>query len=341
MRFDANVETADLRAIGRIAAKAEEIGFDGIWTTETQHDPFLPLVPAALSTTRLEVGTAIALAFPRSPTVTAHTAWDLARVSEGRFILGLGTQVKAHIERRYSVTWDSPVERLRDYIGAMRAVWHTWQTGERLRYGGHFYTLKLMTPFFAPEPLPEGVGQPPVYIAGVNKNLCRLAGEVCQGFHAHPFNSPRYLRQCVLPWIGEGLEMAGRKRGDIQVTCSVFAITGRNSEEKERVRQAVRQQIAFYASTPSYRPVLATHGWEDRGEELSRLAGRGRWQEMGNVITDEMLAQFAVEAETLAGAAAEARNRYNGLLDRIALYLPFKPGERDEEWSAAARVFAE
>lgn len=340
MRLDANIETGDLSAMGTIAARAEELGFAGIWTTETQHDPFLPLVPAALGTTKLELGTAIAVAFPRSPTVTAHTAWDLARVSGGRFILGLGTQVKAHIERRYSVAWDSPVDRLRDYIGAMRAVWHCWQTGERLRYEGEFYTLKLMTPFFAPEPLPEGISEPPVYIAGVNKNLCRLAGEICQGFHAHPFNSARYLRESVLPWISEGLGRAGRERGDIQVTCSIFAITGQNAEEREKVRREVRQQIAFYASTPSYRTVLAAHGWEEHGEELSRLAGRGRWQEMGDVMTDEMLAEFSLEGESLVDVALEANKRYTGLLDRVALYLPFKPGERDEEWSEAARVFA-
>jgi probable F420-dependent oxidoreductase len=337
MLFDALIGTADLGEAGRTAEAAERLGLDGLWTNETAHDPFLPLVPAALATSRVRLGTAVAIAFPRSPTAMAYTAWDLARASGGRFILGLGTQVKAHIERRFSVPWDAPVERLRDYIGAVRAVWECWQTGERLRYEGPYYSLKLMTPFFSPPPLPEPSHTPPIFIAGVNRRLCRLAGEVCDGFHAHAFHTPLYLREYVLPWIEEGLASAGRERGDVQVCTSVFAIVGRG-DERARAREDVRKQIAFYASTPSYRTLLDAHGWEATGEQLSRLAGRGRWDELGMLITDDMLAEFVVEGDTLAGAARSIKERYTGVVDRVALYVPFAPGERDNEWREAAAV---
>jgi probable F420-dependent oxidoreductase len=325
-----------LAAAGVTAARAEEIGFDAVWTSETAHDPFLPLVPAALSTSRIGLGTAVAVAFPRSPTIIAHTAFDLARESKGRFILGLGTQVKAHIERRFAGTWDAPVERLRDYIGAVRAVWSCWQTGERLRYESPHYTLKLMTPFFSPEPLPDAAWTPPIYIAGVNRMLCRLAGEVCDGFHAHPFHTQRYLRQAVLPWIEEGLAAAGRSRDSLQLSAAVFVITG-SGAAREAATEEVRRQIAFYASTPSYRTLLTLHGWDEQGEELSRLASRGRWDEMGALVTDEMLLEFAIVASDLPEAAASLRARYDGLLDRAAFYTPFVPGERDEEWQEAVR----
>ena len=336
MWFDAVMAPATLQAAGPQAAAAEALGLDGVWTSETQHDPFLPLGPAALATRRVTLGTAIAVAFPRSPTITAQTAWDLAAASEGRFVLGLGTQVKAHIERRFGLTWEPPVARLRDYIGAVRAVWHTWQTGERLRYEGDFYTLKLMTPFFSPPPLT--VPPPPIYIAGVNAGLCRLAGEICDGFQVHPLHTVAYLRDAVLPWIAEGLALAGRPRPAVQVCTTVFVIAG-TGPERAAMREAARRQIAFYASTPSYAPVLAYHGWEAAGPALNALAGRGRWDEMGAVIDDSMLAAFAVEGDTFAAAARAAQARYAGLADRVGFYLPFVPGQRDAEWAAAAAVF--
>jgi probable F420-dependent oxidoreductase len=334
MFLDAAINPAGLREAGRVAAEAERIGFHGVWTSEIQHDPFLPLGPAAVATSRIRLGTAVALAFPRSPTVTAYIAWDLAQASGGRFVLGLGTQVKAHIERRFAAPWGAPVARLRDYIGAVRAVWRCWQTGERLRYQGEFYELKLMTPFFSPEPLPSPAHQPPVYIAGVNRALCRLAGEACDGFHVHPFHTRRYLEEAVRPWIGEGLAAAGRRRSDIAVCASVFAIVGRGAA-RDTMRGEVRRQVAFYASTPSYRTLLEMHGWGEQGTELSRLAGRGRWDEMPALVGDDMLAEFAVEGDSLAEAASALRTRYDGTLDRATFYLPFTPGERDEEWQAA------
>lgn len=337
MHLDALIRPG-LHEAARAAGTAEQLGFHGLWTNETAHDPFLPLVPAALATKRVQLGTAVAIAFPRSPTALAYTAFDLARASQGRFILGLGTQVKAHIERRFSVAWDTPVERLRDYIGALRAVWACWQTGERLRYESLHYNIRLMTPFFSPPPLDDMAQIPPIFIAGVNRRLCKLAGEMCDGFHVHPFHTPRYLRQKILSWIEEGLNATGRQRGSIQVCASVFAITG---QDRDRAREETRKQIAFYASTPSYRTQLEAHGWSDVGEQLSRLASRGRWDEMAALITDDMLAEVAVEAPTLPEAARILKERYTGLADRLALYVPFTPGERDDEWAEAAAVFGE
>ncbi|MDQ3706025.1 MAG: TIGR03617 family F420-dependent LLM class oxidoreductase [Chloroflexota bacterium] len=336
MQFDAFIDPQELSGAGQIAAGAEQLGFSAIWTLETKHDPFLPLVLAASATSRLELGTSIALAFPRSPTSMAYTAWDMAALSRGRFILGLGTQVKAHIERRFAAQWGPPAEKLGDYIAAMRAVWQCWRTGERLRYEGPFYTLKLMTPFFSPDPLPYP--DPPIFIAGLNRGLCRLAGQVCQGFHAHPLHTPRFLREATLPWITEGLVDAGRTRSDIQVNAPVFAILGRGAA-RDRAREDVRRQIAFYAATPSYRTLLEVHGWEAAGEQLTRLAARGRWDDMGVLITDEMLAEIAVEGETLADAARAIQQTRAGLLDRTSLYLPFTPGDLDEEWKQAITAF--
>jgi probable F420-dependent oxidoreductase len=296
-------------------------------------------VPAAIATSKIGLGTAVAIAFPRSPTITAHTSFDLALESKGRFILGLGTQVKAHIERRFATTWDAPVERLRDYIGAVRAVWQCWQTGERLRYESKHYTLKLMTPFFSPPPLPDAAWLPPIFIAGVNRQLCRLAGELCDGFHVHPFHTPRYLSEAILPWIGEGLTESGRPRRNVQVSASVFVITGTGAA-REAMRAEVRRQIAFYASTPSYRTLLTVHGWDEQGDALSRLARYGRWEAMGDLITDEMLAELAIEARDLPEAVSLLRSRYNGLLDRAAFYLPFVPGERDDEWREALQYLS-
>jgi probable F420-dependent oxidoreductase len=338
MEFDTWIETDDLRGVAAAAQAAAALGFAALWTNETRHDPYLPLVLAAAATTRLKLGTAIALAFPRSPTSTAHTAWDLARLSEGRFILGLGTQVQAHIERRFGLPWGAPAARLRDYIAAVRAVWASWQTGERLRHQGEFYKLSLMTPFFNPGPNPQPAV--PIFIAGVNRGLCRLAGEVCQGFQVHPFHTVPYLREVIIPAIEEGLAAGGRTPADLQVSATIFAVVGATEAERTREQAAVRQQIAFYAATPSYRTLLALHGWDAVGAELGRRAARGEWATMGDLITDEMLAEFAVAGNTLAAAAQAARARYTGLLDRIAFYRPFVPGERDVEWRAAVGVFA-
>jgi probable F420-dependent oxidoreductase len=317
-----------------LARQAEAIGAAGAWVAETKHDPFLPLALAAEHTTRLELGTAVAIAFARSPTVIAQTAWDLAKLSGGRFRLGLGTQVKAHVERRFGLPWAAPVPRLREYIQAVRAVWHAWQTGERLNYRGEHYKLTLMTPFFNPGPLPHP--DIPIYIAGVNPVLCRLAGELAEGFHVHPYHSVKYIAEVVRPAIAEGARRAGRDPSSVVLSTAVFAAVGDSEAERAAAREHVREQIAFYASTPSYRSILELHGWDEAGEKLSALASRGRWGEMPALITGEMLAAFSIEA-AWADVGAKLRDRYAGLVDRIGLYQPFT-GDDLQKWGRVAEA---
>lgn len=328
MHFDAALPPTSLTQVPALARAAEAAGFSAVWTTETQHNPFLPLPLVAEHTTRLRFGTAVAIGFARSPTTLAHVAWDLAAQSGGRFMLGLGTQVKAHVERRFGMAWpESPVAKLRELILAMRAVWNSWQTGERLNFRGDYFKLTLMSPFFNPGPIDHP--RIPVFIAGVNTGLARLCGEVCDGFHVHPYHTPAYLREVLRPAIAAGAAKAGRAISEIEVAGSVFVITS------DQEREFVRQQISFYASTPSYRPVLQHHGWGAAGEELSALAARGQWEAMPALITDEMLNTFAVTAP-LAELAAPLKERYAGLLDRITLYSPFIPDQNDARWSELA-----
>lgn len=298
------------------AAQARELGFDGFFTAETQYDPFLPLAFASDRAPELEIGTAIAVAFPRSPMVTAMTAWDLARLSKGKFLLGLGTQVRGHITRRFSTEWMSPGPRLRDYIMSLRAIWDTWQNAVPLKYEGEFYQFTLMTPFFNPGPIPTP--QIPVYIAGVGPYLSKLAGEICEGFHVHPFHTTTYLDQIVLPNMREGAESAGRSLDDVERVTTVFVMTGRNDEEIEDSKAAVRQQISFYASTPSYRPVLEANGWEF-GEKLTALSKRGKWDEMPGQVPDEALNEVGVVApvDQLGKAILD---RYGDRVQRVGLY---------------------
>lgn len=328
MKLDAALAPANLRDAPAQAAAAEALGFDAVWTSETRHDPFLALALAAEHTRRLGLGTAVAIAFARSPTVLAHTAWDLAGASDGRFMLGLGTQVRPHIERRFGLAWPaSPVHALREYIQALRAVWQAWHTGERLNYRGESYRLTLMTPFFSPPPIEHP--SIPIYLAGVNRGLIQLAGECADGFHAHPLHSARYLDEVVHPALRDGAARAGRDAGRVAVSASVFTVSGQDEAD------FARSQIAFYASTPSYRPVLELHGWETVADRLGALARRGAWAELPALISDEMLQTFAVVAQPgeLAGAL---RQRYHGLADRLTLYLPFRPGERDSFWKDLA-----
>jgi probable F420-dependent oxidoreductase len=318
-----------LAEIPAYAPAVEQMGFDGLWTTESQHDPFLPLTLAASSTARITLGTAIAVAFPRSPTILAHTAWDLQSLARGRFVLGLGTQVKGHIERRFGLTWESPGPKLREYLMALRAIWDCWQHGRPLAFSGRFYRLTLMTPFFSPEPLEYS--RPPIYIAGVNPYMCRLAGELCDGFHVHPFHSVKYLREVVIPHIEVGAQKAGRHRQAVTLFAPVFVVTGKDRGEMGASRAAVKQQIAFYASTRNYRPVLEIHGWGDLGPILTRRAAAGDWQGMAAEITDAMLEEFAVVGPE-DEIPARLKGRYDGLLDRLAFYHGYRPGERDAFW---------
>ncbi len=321
---DATLPPVPLSSVPAIAKAAEAVGFNTLWTTETIHDPFLPAGLIAEHTQHLSFGTAVAIAFARSPANLAYTAWDLSQASEGRFILGLGTQVKAHIERRYGMPWpESVVGKLRDQIGAIRAFWNTWQNNQPFNYRSEYYRLSLMSPFFNPGPISHP--DIPIYIAGVNQGLARLAGEVTQGFHAHPFHTARYLREVILPAIQHGAEKAGRMRDEIKLSTSALVVT---SPEDEFF---VRSQIAFYASTPSYRPVMALHGWEDVAQQLSALAARGQWADMPALVSDEILHTCATVA-TPAELSVALAERYQGLVDRLGLYTAFVPGQRDEFW---------
>lgn len=338
MKFDATLNQNSLRDVPALAQQIEALGFDGLWTSETAHNPFLPLTHAAAHTHRISLGTSIAVAFPRSPMVMAQLAWDLAEQSEGRFILGLGTQVKAHIVRRFSTAWDSPGPRLRDYIMALHAIWDTWQKNRPLRYKGDFYEFTLMTPFFAPAPLKQP--DIPIYIAGVNPYLCKLAGELCQGFHVHPFHTPRYLREVILPNIEQGAVSVGRKRSDVQTTCAIFVVTGADQKEIEANTGAIKAQIAFYASTTNYLPVLELHGWGALGAKLNPMSREGRWLEMADAINDEVLHEFAVVAPH-DQLAAKVRERYDGWLDRIAYYFPFEANKDEALWRDAVKVLSD
>src|SRR6266498_4427656 len=333
MKLDAALPPVYLKDVPAIAQAAEEIGFDALWTQETQHDPFLPCALIAEHTTRLRAGTAIAVSFARSPANIAYTAWDLAAQSDGRFILGLGTQVKAHIERRFGQPWpESVTGKLREQIQVIHAFWDCWQSGTKLNYRGEYYKITLMSPFFNPGPLPSPIGEGPevrsipIYIAGVNTGLAKLAGEICNGFHVHTFHSLRYLKEVILPAIEEGAVKERRKRQDISVSATAFMAT-----TPEDMNFA-RAQISFYASTPSYRPVMDLHGWSSVAEQLSAHAARGEWAEMPMLITDEMLHEFCLLTEEHK-LADELRKRYDGIADRLAIYTPFVPGDRDEWWS--------
>ncbi|MDH3499380.1 MAG: TIGR03617 family F420-dependent LLM class oxidoreductase [Acidimicrobiia bacterium] len=313
------------------AARAQRLGFDGFFTADTGHEPFLPIAAAAGRVPDLDFGTAIAVAFARSPMVTAMTAWDLSMLARGRFLLGLGTQIKPHITRRFSMEWSSPGPRLREYIHAIRAIWNTWQSGAPLRFKGDYYEFTLMTPFFNPGP--SEYGDVPVYIAGVGPYMARLAGEICDGYHVHPFHTVTYLREVTLPAMQAGADGAGRDLASVERASLVFVVTGRSSAEMDAMRTAVKQQIAFYASTPAYRPVLDVHGW-DIQETLNAMSKRGEWAAMGDVITDDMVDEFAVVAP-LDELGPAIKERYDGLLDRVGYYSlgDVMAGISDDTWA--------
>ncbi|MGI9101929.1 MAG: TIGR03617 family F420-dependent LLM class oxidoreductase [Terriglobales bacterium] len=321
MKLDVDLRNYDLRTVPEYARAVEAIGYDCLWTSETQHDPFLPLAVAAGATSSIKLGTAIAVAFPRSPMVIAYTAWDIQNASAGRFILGLGSQVKAHNQRRFSVKFESPGPKLREMVLALRAIWECWQEGTPLRFKGEFYQFDLMTPFFNPGPISHPAI--PIFTAGVNRYMCRMAGEVCDGLHVHPLHTTKYLREFVQPAVDEGLRASGRSRNDFAYATAAFVVVGDSEEERNRNADAVRQQIAFYASTRTYEPVLAAHGWEITGRELHERSLQGDWQGMTRLISDAMLDEFAVSGsyETIG---AKLRERYAGLLDRVALYQPYE-----------------
>ena len=335
MKLDTGLMTASLHDVPAAARAAEDMGFDALWTAETNHDPFFPIVLAAEHTKRIKLGTSIAVAFPRSPMVLAQIGWDLQAQSRGRFILGLGTQVKGHNERRFGIKWEHPGPKLREMIQMIHAIWDCWQNGARPNFNGQFYNFTLMTPFFNPGPIEYP--PPAIYIAGVNEYMCRLAGELCDGFHVHPFHSIKYLDEVVLPNVRHGLERTGRKRGDVSLSTTAFVITGENQKEIEAAKGRVRQQISFYASTPAYVGVLQAHGWGEAGRRLTEKSKRGDWAGMADEITDEMLDVYALTA-TYDELAEKVQQRYRGYLDRVGFYFPFASGQ-SERWRRLISAF--
>src|SRR5690349_11124770 len=335
MKIDSGLMTADLRDAARVAAHAEQLGYDGIWTAEAGHDPYLPAAVAATATDHLTIGTNIAVAFPRSPLVHAQIAWDLQAASRGRFILGLGTQVKGHNERRYSTPWLPPVPRLREMIQLIHHIWDVWQNGTRPGFEGKFYQFSLMTPFFAPGPIEWP--KIPIHVAGVNPYISRLAGELCDGFLVHPFHSIKYLNDVVFPNVEQGLAKSGRTRKDLTYSTTAFVVTGRTRDELEKNKGPVRQQIAFYASTRTYIGILEAHGWGETCIRLNEKAAKGDWGGMASLITDEMLDVYSVQG-LVDDLPDLIKKKYTGVLDRLGFYT--LPGVLGDEAQRRALVAA-
>ncbi len=336
MKIDTQLQGVAPDQVSEAAARYERIGFDAIWTVEAGHDPFLPLAQVAQATRRIFMGTNIAVAFARSPMSMAQCAWDLQRASGGRFGLGLGTQVRAHVERRYSMPFEHPAARVADYVRCLRAIWRNFQTGERPDHRGPFYQFTLMNPAFQPGPIEHP--EIPVCLAGVNPRMCRAAGEVADGFHVHPMHSVAYLREVVLPALDEGARTRGRRAAELELFSPVFTVTGETQAEMDAAARQVRQQISFYGSTPSYRTLLAFHGHEQVGRELSARARRGEWADMPALVPDALLEQIAVVAKP-ADLAAALRRRYDGVLDRISLYFPLAPAGDEGRWRSFVEAF--
>ncbi|HEU5084922.1 MAG TPA: TIGR03617 family F420-dependent LLM class oxidoreductase [Acidimicrobiales bacterium] len=331
----------DLGATIRPAAAAElgrateAAGFDALWAAETNHDPFLSCALAATATESIEIGTAIAIAFARSPMTLASTAHDLQSLSGGRFVLGLGSQIKPHIENRYSMPWSQPARRMREFVLALRAIWDTWEHGTPLRFEGEFYRHTLMTPMFTPRA--HGHGAPKVFLAGVGPRMTEVAGEVADGFICHGFSSERYLRECTLPALQRGCERAGRDLDDIEVVAPGFVVTGVDDAAIEAAAAATRRQMAFYGSTPAYRPVLELHGWGDLQTDLHAMSKRGEWAAMGGLISDEVLETFAVVGRP-DEVGRELHRRYGDVVRRVTSYERPHPDPTRNAWPTIAET---
>jgi probable F420-dependent oxidoreductase len=306
----------------------ESAGYRGAWAFESGHDPLLILAGAAAATTRLELGTGILVAFGRSPMITATMANDVQYLSRGRLLLGLGSQIKAHIERRYSMPWSHPAPRMREYILAMRAIWAAWNDETKLDFRGDYYTHTLMTPFFNPGPNPYGA--PKVFLAAVGERMTEVAGEVGDGLLVHPFTTERYLREVTLPALDRGLEKAGRSREDFQISLSGLVTTGDSDSDLELARVHVRRQIAFYGSTPAYRNVLELHGWGELQPELNSLSRTGEWEKMGKLIEDEVLDTMSIVG-TLEEIPNLVTDRFGDIIDRFGIYAPYSLSDPDRE----------
>ncbi len=336
MKIDGSLLVDDPADAGPLAARLEKAGYDGAFTFEGRHDPFLPLAVAAQQTERLELGTAIAVAFARNPMLLANLGYDLHLLSKGRFFLGLGTQIRPHIERRFSMPWSRPAARMRELVRAVRAIWNSWQEGSRLDFRGEFYRHTLMTPVFDPGPSPYGT--PRILCAGVGRRMTEVAGEVADGFLVHPFHTAAFLRDETLPALETGLARAGRKRDGYEISLQVILASGGNADEMAAARNGARAQISFYGSTPAYRPVLDHLGRGDVHETLHRLSREGRWLEMATQVDDDLLEAIAVVGPR-DELADRIRERCAGVADRVSLVAPFAPDP--ELWSDVVRKLAD
>lgn len=307
-------------AVAAQAKQLEAMGYDGAFTLEGAHDPFLPLLLAAEHTTRLELATGIAVAFPRSPMHLANLGWDLQSFSKGRFILGLGSQVKAHIEKRFSAQFSRPAARMRELILAIRAIWRCWETGEKLDFRGEFYTHTLMTPLFNPGRNPYG--NPKIYLGALGERMTEVAGEVADGLLVHPFNTPRYIREFQLPAVERIRARTEVTQKSFDISVAVMTITGRTSSERAQAKLHIRRLLAFYASTPAYRPPMEAMGWGDLQPRLNAMSKQGLWNEMAELIDDEFVEAFAV-----CGAPSEIpaliRERVGDFATRVSFYAPY------------------
>ena len=316
MKLDEMTYGHPLAATAEAVSSARERGYDGWFVSETVHDPFLAAAIAGTVSGQMQVGTAIAVAFPRSPMHVAYAAHDLQALTGGRFVLGLGSQIKPHIVKRFSAEWSKPAARMREYVLALRAIWESWRTGARLDFRGEFTSHTLMTPFFTPED--HGFGDPSVWLAAVGPLMTRVTGEVADGLLAHAFTTPRYLEEVTLPNLEQGATAAGRQRAELEVVLPAFVVTGRTEQERAASETTVRGQLSFYGSTPAYKAVLELHGWGELHDRLHRASVEQRWQEMPAMIPDEVLETFAVVAAP-DEVGAVVRERYQGLADRVSL----------------------
>ena len=305
----------ELDKVGAEAKALEDMGYSGVMTAETSHDPFFPLLVAAMNTQRVELMTGIAVAFARTPMVLANIGHDLNAVSKGRFVLGIGSQIRPHITKRFSMPWSAPAARMREFILAMRAIWATWHEGKPLEFAGRFYTHTLMTPFFTPTN--NEYGAPKVFLAAVGPLMTEVAGEVADGVIIHAFTTEKYLRETTLPALEKGFERAGKSRKDFEISYPVFVVTGKDDKAIEAAKVATKRQIAFYGSTPAYKPVLDSIGVGHLQSDLNSMSKQGRWEEMGHLITDDILKEFAVigAPSTIAG---QIKSRYGDLIDRTS-----------------------
>ncbi len=316
MHVSMTVPGDDLTQARTIYRTLEEIGYDRAFSFEAKHDPFLPLAVAGEHTSSIELGTAIAIAFARTPMTLANTGWDLQTLTGGRFVLGLGSQIRPHIEQRYSMPWSAPVDRMREMVLGIRAIWDAWQTGGALDFDGEFYTHTRMVPAFDPGPNP--FGPPRIFTAGFGPRMTAVAGEVADGFLVHPVNTRRSLQELTLPAIASGAARAGRSPDDVEVVCVTIVVTGRDEQQMATSHEAVRQQLAFYGTTPAYLPVFELHGYGDLHPELKALARAGRWAEMGGLIDDELIRTIAVVGEPHE-IAPLIRERLGGISDSVSL----------------------